>query len=432
MAVGRRPPLARRSTSRTSTATGAILQMRIADPRRRVDAAPRRRPAADPRAARRRRPPARRATACSTRARSSTTTGSRSRRRARPRGSTSTATSRPAGARSVARVRRPPAVGAGDRRPRAGHRRPPQRLRLQRVPHQRRRAAAAVVDVGRLGPAAGRRLGVEAARRDRHRRSPATRCTRCSRTSRGTSPCTMSGAADDWAYEHLGVYAWTTEFWDVVHAATGEQAVDATSGTSARPTSRRWPCCAGSTSTHPDQLRRLVPVRPPAARPVELGGWHDLGHRGRTRRSTCCATRSPRTPSSPSPRRWPRRASRSSHTARRRPRRRHVAGRGRHRQHRLAADRTCRRAARKDDLSRPIVAEVGGEGVDVVGGPARRQLGQLAGPRRDAVHALARRHARPPAGDLGRARPRRRRGHRDGRATTAPAGHGCSTLGPRR
>ena len=37
---------------------------------------------------------------------------------------------------------------------------------------------------------------------------------------------TMSGAADDWAYEHLGVYGWTTEFWDIVHAATGNQAVD--------------------------------------------------------------------------------------------------------------------------------------------------------------------------------------------------------------
>lgn len=34
---------------------------------------------------------------------------------------------------------------------------------------------------------------------------------------------TMSGAADDWAYEHLGVYGWTTEFWDVVMAATGER-----------------------------------------------------------------------------------------------------------------------------------------------------------------------------------------------------------------
>lgn len=35
---------------------------------------------------------------------------------------------------------------------------------------------------------------------------------------------TMSGAADDWAYEHLGVFGWTTEFWDVIHAATGERA----------------------------------------------------------------------------------------------------------------------------------------------------------------------------------------------------------------
>ncbi|MEI7754681.1 MAG: M14 family metallopeptidase [Actinomycetota bacterium] len=32
---------------------------------------------------------------------------------------------------------------------------------------------------------------------------------------------TMSGAADDWAYEHLGLFGWTTEFWDVVFAATG-------------------------------------------------------------------------------------------------------------------------------------------------------------------------------------------------------------------
>ena len=34
---------------------------------------------------------------------------------------------------------------------------------------------------------------------------------------------TMSGAADDWAYEHLGVYSWTTEFWDAIAAATPER-----------------------------------------------------------------------------------------------------------------------------------------------------------------------------------------------------------------
>ena len=34
----------------------------------------------------------------------------------------------------------------------------------------------------------------------------------------------MSGAADDWAYEHLGLLGWTTEYWDVIHQATGERA----------------------------------------------------------------------------------------------------------------------------------------------------------------------------------------------------------------
>lgn len=33
---------------------------------------------------------------------------------------------------------------------------------------------------------------------------------------------TMSGAGDDWAYEHLGVFSWTTEFWDAIYAATGD------------------------------------------------------------------------------------------------------------------------------------------------------------------------------------------------------------------
>lgn len=34
----------------------------------------------------------------------------------------------------------------------------------------------------------------------------------------------MSGAADDFAYDHLGVFSWTTEFWDIIYAATGEHA----------------------------------------------------------------------------------------------------------------------------------------------------------------------------------------------------------------
>ena len=34
----------------------------------------------------------------------------------------------------------------------------------------------------------------------------------------------MSGAGDDWAYDHLGLISWTTEFWDIIHHATGERA----------------------------------------------------------------------------------------------------------------------------------------------------------------------------------------------------------------
>jgi hypothetical protein len=34
----------------------------------------------------------------------------------------------------------------------------------------------------------------------------------------------MSGAADDYCYEHLGIFAWTTEFWDVIFHATGKRA----------------------------------------------------------------------------------------------------------------------------------------------------------------------------------------------------------------
>jgi hypothetical protein len=34
----------------------------------------------------------------------------------------------------------------------------------------------------------------------------------------------MAGAGDDWAYEHLGVHSWTTEFFDVQYHATGNRA----------------------------------------------------------------------------------------------------------------------------------------------------------------------------------------------------------------
>ncbi len=92
---------------------------------------------------------------------------------------------------------------------------------------------------------------------------------------------TMSGAADDWAYEHLGIYGWTTEFWDLVHAATGTK-VDPLF----------W--YVGPTDEQLLGALRWLDEQPPATDPrdtpfvdwyefdhpqlgrVELGGWNDL------------------------------------------------------------------------------------------------------------------------------------------------------------
>ena len=111
LAVGRRPPLARSARSRTSTATGGSC--RCASPtRRRVDAAPRRAAAARRRPAGRTRRPDAAATGCSTRARSSTTTGSPSRRPRPPEG-LDLNRNFPAGwGTGVRGSRRPPAVAS--------------------------------------------------------------------------------------------------------------------------------------------------------------------------------------------------------------------------------------------------------------------------------------------------------------------------------
>ena len=81
---------------------------------------------------------------------------------------------------------------------------------------------------------------------------------------------TMSGASDDWAYEHLGIFGWTTEFWDIVHAATGEK--QSTHFWYTGPTDGerlavlRW-LDEHSTDEERRWVRRLVPLRPSAARP---------------------------------------------------------------------------------------------------------------------------------------------------------------------
>ena len=86
---------------------------------------------------------------------------------------------------------------------------------------------------------------------------------------------TMSGASDDWAYEHLGVFGWTTEYWDIVHAATGTK--QSTHFWYTGPTDDeslavlRW-----CDEHHPDGYVDWYPFEHPQLGPVELGGWNDL------------------------------------------------------------------------------------------------------------------------------------------------------------
>lgn len=86
---------------------------------------------------------------------------------------------------------------------------------------------------------------------------------------------TMAGAADDWGYEHLGVYSWTTEFWDIVHAATGTK--QSTHFWYTGPTAAeqlavlRW-----ADDHHPEIYVDWYPFQHPQLGAVELGGWEEM------------------------------------------------------------------------------------------------------------------------------------------------------------
>ncbi|MEZ5226994.1 MAG: hypothetical protein R2710_10055 [Acidimicrobiales bacterium] len=86
---------------------------------------------------------------------------------------------------------------------------------------------------------------------------------------------TMAGASDDWAYEHLGIYSWTTEFWDPVFAATGKRA----------PTSLWWVTLDPEIELevlrwfdqhHPGAYVDWAPFDHPQLGPIEVGGWDSL------------------------------------------------------------------------------------------------------------------------------------------------------------
>jgi hypothetical protein len=86
---------------------------------------------------------------------------------------------------------------------------------------------------------------------------------------------TMSGAGDDWAYEHAGVYGWTTEFWDIIQKATGE-----------KPTSHIWyvgPTDAQELAVYrwaeehaPGHYHDWTPFEHPQLGSVEIGGWDEV------------------------------------------------------------------------------------------------------------------------------------------------------------
>jgi len=187
---------------------------------------------------------------------------------------------------------------------------------------------------------------------------------------------TMSGAADDWAFEHLGVFGWTTEFWDIVQQATGTK--QSTHFWYTGPTDAealavlRW-CDAN----HPDGYVDWYPFEHPTLGPVELGGWDDLTTWTNAPGHLLRAEVAPH-------------ADFAVHQALCSP-----ALAIRHTEVTAFGDGTWRvvagvantgwlatdisRWARKDNLVRPLVAELTGEGAAVLDGPSRRQLGQLEG-----------------------------------------------------
>lgn len=85
----------------------------------------------------------------------------------------------------------------------------------------------------------------------------------------------MSGAADDWAYEHLGIFSWTTEFWDVVHAATGTK--QSTKFWYTGPTDDEALAVLRWVDQHvPSGFVGWTPFEHPQLGAIEIGGWDSL------------------------------------------------------------------------------------------------------------------------------------------------------------
>jgi len=186
---------------------------------------------------------------------------------------------------------------------------------------------------------------------------------------------TMSGASDDWAYEHLGIFSWTTEFWDIVLAATGEKSSTHIWYVGPTP-AEALAVLTWCDENVPGGYVEWAPFDHPELGAVEIGGWNSLitwtNPVGERLRDEVAAH-----------------ADFAVHQALASPRVEigHLAAT------RLADD-TWRvdvgiantgwlptdvsALARSEQLVRPIVAEIGGD-VAVVDGPVRVQVGQLDG-----------------------------------------------------
>jgi len=83
----------------------------------------------------------------------------------------------------------------------------------------------------------------------------------------------ITGVADDWAYDHLGVHAWTTEFWNPL-AAAGVQAADVIDWWRDHPLDDDLKLLAWADEELPGQgYVDWYPWEHPQLGPVELGGW---------------------------------------------------------------------------------------------------------------------------------------------------------------
>jgi murein tripeptide amidase MpaA len=86
----------------------------------------------------------------------------------------------------------------------------------------------------------------------------------------------ITGVADDWAYDHLGMFAWTTEFWDPLRAAGIEDA-HPIEWYRDHPLDEELQLLAWVDEHIPGGYVEWYPYDHPELGHVELGGWHMAG-----------------------------------------------------------------------------------------------------------------------------------------------------------